>query len=336
MPEPVDLQGMGQIRTNAAAALLGVAPNTLRSWEQRFGHPTPRRTVGGHRIFELSEIEALRHALSETGDVSAAIAIVAQRGEGPATPGRLSLAFTDFDEQKADHILEQSLSMRSLERTIEHVLLDAVARLDVRSAERCFAFRYATGWLAAAKRVAPPASRPEGVMIFEASVPGATLGGTASAPGGERGLAASADLDALHAQALELMLRRIGLRTLSLTSSLPQERVGNALRALRPAALVLAGAGCEMSSLGRLVHAARQVCGELAIYDFRGAVPDAGASTVPHLDQSPIEAVQQLREHLLEGGAQREHAASREQATPERAVPAVRAERLPALSALPA
>jgi DNA-binding transcriptional MerR regulator len=296
---------VGQIRTNAAAALLGVAPNTLRSWEQRFGHPTPRRTEGGHRIFELSEIEALRHALFETGDVAAAIAIVAERGEGPATPGRLSIAFSDFDEQKADHVLEQSLSMRSLERTIEHVLLDAVQRLDERSAERCFASRYATGWLAAAKRVAPPASRPEGVMIFEAGERGA---GSASE---------GADLDALHAQALELMLRRIGLRTLSLTSTLPQERVGNALRALRPSALVLAGSGCEMTSLGKLVHVARQVCGELTIYDFRGAVPDSGGSTVPRLGQSPIEAVAELRQQLLEGSSQRK-------------------ERLPVLTALPA
>jgi len=53
---------MGFVRTNAAAAMLGVSPNTLRSWERRFGYPEPRRTAGGHRQFELSEIEALRSA----------------------------------------------------------------------------------------------------------------------------------------------------------------------------------------------------------------------------------------------------------------------------------
>jgi len=37
---------MGAIRTNAAAAMLGVSPNTLRSWERRFGYPEPRRTAG--------------------------------------------------------------------------------------------------------------------------------------------------------------------------------------------------------------------------------------------------------------------------------------------------
>jgi MerR family transcriptional regulator, light-induced transcriptional regulator len=34
---------MGAIRTNAAAAMLGVSPSTLRSWERRFGYPEPRR-----------------------------------------------------------------------------------------------------------------------------------------------------------------------------------------------------------------------------------------------------------------------------------------------------
>ena len=55
---------MGAIRTNAAAAMLGVSPSTLRSWERRFGYPEPRRTAGGHRQFDLNEIEALRSRLA--------------------------------------------------------------------------------------------------------------------------------------------------------------------------------------------------------------------------------------------------------------------------------
>ena len=66
---------MGSIRTNAAAAMLGVSPNTLRSWERRFGFPEPRRTAGGHRQFELGEIESLRAAFEETHNISSAIAI---------------------------------------------------------------------------------------------------------------------------------------------------------------------------------------------------------------------------------------------------------------------
>ena len=50
---------MSTERTNAAAEILGVSPNTLRSWERRFGYPKPQRTRGGHRQFDMVEIEAI-------------------------------------------------------------------------------------------------------------------------------------------------------------------------------------------------------------------------------------------------------------------------------------
>ena len=183
---------MGAIRTNAAAAMLGVSPNTLRSWERRFGYPEPRRTAGGHRQFDLNEIEALRSAFEETHNISSAVALARERGAGPATPSRLRSAFARFDEVDADRVLEESLAVRSVERTVEEVLLPGVESLDPdgegASPEYGFAWRWATGWLAAATRVAPPATREEGVLVFDASAP--------------------CDMDSLHAQALELCLRR--------------------------------------------------------------------------------------------------------------------------------
>src|SRR6059036_2297385 len=160
---------MSVVRTNAAAAMLGVSPNTLRSWERRFGFPTPRRTQGGHRQFELTEIEALRQAFAETQNISSAISIARERGEGPATPARLRDAFTRFDEDKADRLLEESLATRSVERTVQEVLLPTVDELPEGSPELGFAWRYATGWLAAALRVAPPAHRAESVLVLAAT-----------------------------------------------------------------------------------------------------------------------------------------------------------------------
>lgn len=273
---------MATMRTNAAAALLGVSANTLRSWEQRFGHPLPRRTEGGHRIFELSEIEALKQAFSETGDISSAISLARERGEGPSTPKRLSDAFAAFDEDKADRLLEESLAFRSLERTIEGILLTSIESLPQSSPEQSFAIRYATGWLAAAKRLAPPSSHEEGVIVFDGSEPGS--------------------LDCLYVQALELMLRRLGLRTLCLPTRLQEHRVGNALIALAPRSIVLAGSGSDMPTLSRLVHTARQICGEIEVCDFRGAVPDTGASVVRRLGCSPMEAAEGLRQRLLNAG----------------------------------
>src|ERR687883_1953488 len=136
---------MSGIRTNAAAELLGVSPNPLRSWERRFGYPAPRRTAGGHRQYELTELESLRRALLETHNISSAIEVARQRGEGPSSPSRLLDAFDRFDEPAADRVLEESLAVRSVERSVEEVLLPGVAALDAGSAEAAFAWRWATG-----------------------------------------------------------------------------------------------------------------------------------------------------------------------------------------------
>ncbi len=269
---------MSSIRTNAAAAMLGVSPNTLRSWERRFGYPTPSRTEGGHRQFELTEIEALRQAFTETHDIASAVSIARERGEGPSSPQRLSSSLTAFRQDSADRLLEESLVVRSVERTVESVLLPAVELLEDGSPERAFAWRYASAWLAAATRVAPPASREEGVLLFDAARPTA--------------------LDALHIQALELFLRRGGLRVLALPAELDVTRVGVALRALRPGAVVLAGSGASPDVLARLLYAARQAEPGVGVYDYRLALPDTGASTVKRVGPGPSQAAQQLRERL--------------------------------------
>jgi len=278
---------MGFVRTNAAAAMLGVSPNTLRSWERRFGYPEPRRTAGGHRQFELTEIEALRSAFEETHNVSSAVSMARERGAGPATPARLRAAFGRFDESEADRVLEESLAVRSIERTIEEVLLPGVEALlgeedaaaTPRSPEFGFAWRWAAGWLAASRRAAPAAVRDEGILIFDASGPD--------------------DMDALHAQALELVLRRGGLRTLILSADLDPARVGRALHVLTPRALVLTGRGATLDAFGRIVFCARRACGErVEIFDYRGALPETGASTVPRLGSRPLAAKDRLVDAL--------------------------------------
>jgi DNA-binding transcriptional MerR regulator len=280
---------MSTVRTNAAAEMLGVSPNTLRSWERRFGYPKPRRTQGGHRQFELPQIEALRQAFSETHNISSAIALARERGEGPSTSTRLQSAFAAFDEDKAGRLLEESLAVRSVERTVEEILLpgvEAVAGEEPPTPELQFAWRFATGWLAASQRVAAPAHRPDGVLLFDAS--------------------RLFDVDALHAQALELALRRGGLRTLTLSVELDPARLARALRALHPRAVVLTGRRASMDTLGRLVFAARRGEQPVEVFDYRGALPDTGASTVTRLGSSPLAA----RDLVLDALANAERSAT--------------------------
>ena len=269
---------MSAIRTNAAAAMLGVSPNTLRSWERRFGFPSPRRSAGGHRQFDLAEIDALRQALEETHNVSSAVSIARERGTGPSSPVRLKSLLARFDEAAADRLLEESLAVRSVERTVEEILLPALGALgeggERLSPEYGFGWRWATGWLAAQRRTAPPAHRDTGVLLVDATRP--------------------LDLDALHAQSLELVVRRAGLRTLALSIDLDPLRIGRALVALKPSAVVLVGRHATLDTIGRLVYAARRSGTDVGVYDFRGALPHAGATTVPRLGERPLAAREKL------------------------------------------
>jgi DNA-binding transcriptional MerR regulator len=257
--------------------MLGVSPNTLRSWERRFGYPTPRRTSGGHRQFDLAEVEALRQAFEETHNVSSAISIARERGSGPSSPTRLRAALRRFEEIEADRILEESLAVRSVERTVEEVLLPAIDGLGVPAgasptAELGFAWRWATGWLAAAKRVAPPPTRTESILIFDAS--------------------ATCDINALHAQALELCLRRAGIRTLMLTAELDAGRLAHVLQAFGPRLVVLTGRRQWLDALGRIGYQTRRSPPgrQVEILDVRGALADADAAAVARLGTSAVGA----------------------------------------------
>lgn len=276
---------MGTLRTNAAATMLGVSPNTLRSWERRFDYPRPHRTPGGHRQFDLTEVETLRQAFSETHNIASAISVARDRGEGPATAARLQAALAAFDEERSARLLEESLAVRSVERTVEEILLPAVDALacgEKSTAEHQFAWRLAAGWLVAAQRLAATPHRADSVLVLEATRP--------------------FDLDALHVHALELALRRAGLRTLCLSVEVDPARLSRALRALAPRAVVLSGRRASMDTLGRLVYAARRGAHPIDIFDYRGALPNTGASTVCRLGNSPLGARDRLLGALARTG----------------------------------
>jgi DNA-binding transcriptional MerR regulator len=273
------------IRTTAAASILGVSTNTLRSWERRYGFPRPRRSSGGHRQYALDEIQALRQTLTETQNISSAIALAERRGAGPASPARLASAFAAFDHPQADRVLEESLVLRSVERAVEEVLLPAVAEQadpTGATAEYELAWRYAMQWLAALGRQAGPATSPGDVLIFDASTP--------------------CDLDGLYTKALELLLRRAGVSTACLTPAIERSRLGRALRGLNPRAVIVTGRRSSLDTIGRIVYTVRSMRAAPLVLDYRDAVPDAPASTVIRLGQTPLAARDQLLD-LLEHGS---------------------------------
>ncbi|HEX6687925.1 MAG TPA: MerR family transcriptional regulator [Solirubrobacterales bacterium] len=276
---------MPGIRTNAAAEVLGVSPNTLRSWERRYGFPVPKRTSGNHRNYELVELQTLRDALATTGNISSAIELARQRQEAPASGDSLRVAFESFDEEGADRAVEESLAVRPLERTVEEMLLPAIDGLAAdpeREAELEFAARWAMGWLHGARRLASTASRPAGILLLDSS----------------RG----SDAEAVHAQALDLALRRAGFRVLMLSDELGEERMERALGALDPTAIVLCGPGADTPSAVRLVRKIREAGFDAPLYGFRasGLIGDA----IPAAGERPSQVTGMLNADLRRRASQ--------------------------------
>lgn len=265
--------------------MLGVSPNTLRSWERRYGYPTPKRTAGNHRNYELVELQTLRDALAQTGNISSAIELARQRRSAPATSGALIAALESFDENAADRAIEESLALRPLERTVEELLLPSIDELAAdpeREPELEFAARWATGWLHGARRLAPAASRPAGILLLDSSH--------------------GQNAEAVHAQALDLALRRAGFRVLMLSTELGDGRLGRALRALDPTAIVLCGGGDDTAAAVRLVRKIRDAGFDAPLFGFRtgGLLGDA----VPPAGETPSAVTGMLNADLRRRAAQ--------------------------------
>ena len=236
------------------------APTRLRSWERRFGYPTPRRTAGGHRQFDLAEIEALRQAFEETHNVSSAISIARERGSGPSSPVRLRSALrASRSSRPTASSRRASPCARSSGPSRRCCCRPSTASTrrdgEARSAELGFALRWATGLARGGQARRPAADAPESVLIFDASW--------------------ACDIDSLHAQALELCLRRAGVRTLMLTAELDAARLTHVLRVLSPRLVVLTGRRTAwLAALSRIAYQSRRSAAPVDVLEFRGALTD--------------------------------------------------------------
>jgi hypothetical protein len=288
---------MSGIRTMSAAELLGVSPRALRDWERRFGYPKPRRTPAGHREYDLSDLEPLRQALMEAHSVAAAIELARKRGTWPSSPARLVEAFGGFDEALADRVMEESLTFRSVERSVEEVLLPALEMASEKpswEAEQQFAFHWATGWLFAARRASPHTDRSQAVVLLDAS--------------------AHQSVASMRVQALELGLRRASMHTVLLRSGLPPGRVTSAIRRIDPMALVICGGEVRSATAERLVRAVRQADCGAPVYELsEEETAEQLAPAIRSLGPDALEATRQLRAYAVKRAEARPRSNGRRQ-----------------------
>lgn len=242
---------MRYLKTSEAASLLRVSPNTLRTWERRFGFPKPQRSPGKHRLYTHGEIAALRDALLEGLSISSAIS---RAREGMATDtASLFGSLASYDRERADLAMEGALALRSVERSVEEVLLttieEVLSRHGRESAAWAFAAHWATDWLRRAMRLAPSPTRPTSIVFGDATRD-------------------ELDADAAHLRALELFCRRAGIDVLNL-SIRGVSGIGDALAAHPPSLVVVAGSHLPDDAVARWAYAVRMNAGAIPVAVYR-------------------------------------------------------------------
>lgn len=138
-PEP---QGLYPIRD--VARLTGINPITLRAWERRYGLIQPIRTESGHRLYTMSDIEAVRQVMGwlERGVAVSKVAELLAR----ATPSgsalqdgtsneyaqlqtRIQSALSAFNESELERLYAQIFSSYPPEVVFQDIFLPLWQRL---------------------------------------------------------------------------------------------------------------------------------------------------------------------------------------------------------------
>jgi DNA-binding transcriptional MerR regulator len=270
---------MRTLKTSEAAALLHVSANTLRGWEQRFGYPTPQRSSGKHRLYAYTEVIALRDALEQGLAVSSAISVA--RDAAGADSQSLIAALLCFRAHSADEVIERSLALRSVERTLEEVLLPALDTIRLRQGLASALWAYSTAWseqwLQRVHRLASARSNHGRVILGNASHP-------------------PLDPASMYTSALELCCARSGIEVLSLPVG-AYRGLSSALDSLQPDLIVLSGAGASRHEIARWTYEIRKSVGPIRLLAYHS--PFKAHANVQILHWSPLVAHAQLSKAII-------------------------------------
>ena len=174
-------------------------------------------------------------------------------------------ALLAYDADRADCAIETALALRSVERSVEEVLLPSleviVGRSGAESAAWAFSARWAFDWLRRAMRLAQPRVSPVSIVLGDAS----------------RG---ELDLDAPYIRALELFCLRAGVKVLSL-SARAVNGIGDAASVHRPNLVVLAGSHGNDDIVAQWAYGVGRSVGPLPLALYRRATSRARNTVLP-------------------------------------------------------
>jgi DNA-binding transcriptional MerR regulator/methanogenic corrinoid protein MtbC1 len=222
------------------AQQLGLAPGTLRAWEQRYGIVRPARSEGGYRLYDDEDVATLREmaalvasgmqpALAAEQLRSGPTAAARSNGSGPLGAGLpdhavLIASGRDYNVGALEAVLDEAFATASFERVVDGWLLPAMVAVG-------------EAWADGSLDVSQEHFISSGVMrrlaaAFQAA--GHPRGGRAVVTG----LAPGATHE-IATLAFATMLRRAGLRVTHLGADLPVNSWVVAVGATRPDAVVI-------------------------------------------------------------------------------------------------
>jgi DNA-binding transcriptional MerR regulator len=159
--------------------MLGVPAPTLRSWERRYGMPTPERSSGGHRRYSdeaLTELRLMRDEVARgrrAADAARAVrALLDQRQPAFARIRQLLAASERMEPQAVRAVLDRAHDELGLPATVDDVLLPGMrqiglwwetGRCDV--AQEHLTTEVARGWLARVTSLAPAPTTERPVLL---------------------------------------------------------------------------------------------------------------------------------------------------------------------------
>jgi len=283
----------------------GIAADTLRAWERRYGLPMPDRTPGGHRLYSQRDIEIIKWLMAKQGEglsISRAVDLwneLTAAGQDPLPAPTSELvtvssanldvirkAWLDaclvFDENTAEQVLNQAFATHPLETVCVEVLqrgLNEIGEMWYQAQatvqQEHFTSALAQRRLDALIAAAPPPTRPYSVLI------GCTPG----------------EQHLFVPLLLTLLLRRRGLKVVYLGANVPIQRFNETLQSVKPHLVVLSAQQLQTANGLRETAAYLNASGGRVAYGGRifNLVPEIRKRIPAHfLGESLQEAIQSV------------------------------------------
>lgn len=268
----------------------GVAADTLRAWERRYGLPKPQRTRGGHRLYSERDIEVVKWLRLRQGEglaISRAVAMLndliaagndplgpaspatqSQRIGGPETEATLDQlrhqwleAALAFDEAAAQKVLNLAFALYAVERVVADVLQWSLHEIGE---------QWQLGSASVQQEHFLSSLTMRRLDMLLAAAPAPTLPGTLVLACPE------SELHTLPLQFLHLKLRRAGRKVVYLGADVPLSHLEETVRALQPILVVMAAQRLETAATLRGATALLEKLRVPAAFGGRifNAVPD--------------------------------------------------------------